>query len=118
MLVNPATYQKLAALFRDAAGQDLGSVSLADYAQATSAGLWTNERMPDGSNTNVHAGIMYRTGQEGVRKACVPVWGEVNIDDVYSGSASGTRFLTMHILLGDLILIYASAFEQVSIKTA
>lgn len=116
MLVNPEVYRKFAGLFRDIATADLGTISLADYVKQHAGGLWTNARMPDGSS-NVNNCIRYRTGQPGVRKACVPVWGNLAIDDIFSGSASGTKFLSMHIVLGDMVLNYADAYEEISVKT-
>ena len=117
LLVNPESYRKMASLFRDGGTDHKGEISLSDYARQHTAGLWTNSRMPDGSS-NVSTGIRYRTGQPGVRKACVPVWGSLTIDDIYTASASGVKYVSMHILLGDLILNYSDAFAEVSIKTA
>ena len=52
----------------------------------------------------------------GMRTAVCPHWGEVSIDDIYSGSASGQRSFTMHVLLGDVILVQPDAYEQVAFK--
>ena len=42
----------------------------------------------------------------------------ISIDDIYSGSASGERFFTMHVLLGDVILVQPDAYEQVSFRVS
>ena len=53
-----------------------------------------------------------------MRTAVIPYWNEVSIDDIYSGSASGTRSFTLHVLLGDCILIQPDAYAQVQFKVA
>ena len=82
-------------------------------------GLWTNKRMPDAAG-NVQQAILYRKGRSmmggagAMRTAVCPHWNEVSIDDIYSGSASGTRHFTMHVLLGDVILVQPAAYAQVA----
>ena len=41
----------------------------------------------------------------------MPHWNEISIDDIYSGSAQGERFFTMHVLLGDVILVQPAAYS-------
>ena len=53
-----------------------------------------------------------------MRTAVCPHWGEISIDDIYSGSAAGTRAFTMHVILGDVILVQPGAYSQVSFKVA
>ena len=91
-------------------------------------GWWTNKRMPDPATfmtvDNVQAAILYRKGRAmmggsaGMRTAVCPHWGEVSIDDVYSGSASAERYFTMHVLLGDVILVQPDAYAQVAFQVA
>ena len=38
-----------------------------------------------------------------------PHWNEVGIDDIYSGSAKGERYFTLHVLIGDVILVQPDA---------
>ena len=40
------------------------------------------------------------------------------IDDIYTGSASGERYFTMHVLLGDVIVVQPDAYAQVAFKLA
>ena len=82
-----------------------GELSAAAYAMANTGGFWTNKRMPDKANNNVQQAILYRMGRPGMRTAVCPHWNEISIDDIYSGSASGARHFTMHVLLGDVILV-------------
>ena len=74
-------------------------------------GAWfTNSRMPDGATfmsvDNVQQAILYRKGRSmmggagAMRTAVCPHWNVIDIDDIYSGSAQGERYFTMHVLLG------------------
>ena len=100
-----------------------GEMSAAAYAMENTGGWWTNKRMPDAAS-NIQQAILYRKGRSmmagagAMRTAVCPHWNEISIDDIYSGSASGERFFTMHVLLGDVILVQPAAYEQVSFKVA
>ena len=123
IVCNPETYRLALQTFRDATGQDLGDMSFADYAMAHFGGFWTNKRMPD-SASNIAQGILYRMGRSmmggsmGMRTAVCPHWGEVTIDDIYSGAASATRSYTLHVLLGDVILIQPDAYSEVAFRVS
>ena len=87
-----------------------GELSAAAYAMANTGGWWTNKRMPD-AVSDIQQAILYRKGRSmmggagAMRTAVCPHWNEVSIDDIYSDSASGTRHFTIHVLLGDVILV-------------
>ena len=49
-------------------------------------------------------------GAGAMRTAVCPHWGEIGIDDIYSGSAKGERYFTLHVLLGDVILVQPDAY--------
>ena len=121
IVVNPETYRLGLATFRDAPGQDLGDTSFADYAMERYGGYWTNKRMPDKA-AHIAQSILYRGGRSamgasaGMRTAVLPHWGEISIDDIYSGAASGVRSFTMHVLLGDVILVQPDAYAQVAFR--
>ena len=74
--------------------------------------------------TNIAQAIRYRTGTRGLggvnagRAAVCPVWSQVAIDDIYSDSASGTRHVTLHHLVGDVIVEQADAYAQTAFKLA
>ena len=53
-----------------------------------------------------------------MRTAVCPHWGEVSIDDIYSGSAKAERYFTMHVLLGDVILVQPNAYAQVAFRVS
>ena len=126
IVVNPATYRLSLTTFRDGSGGQsrAGIIAFADYARANFGGWWTNKRMPATPATNIAAGILYRGGRTamgasmGMRTAVCPHWGEVSIDDIYSGSASGVRSFTLHVLLGDVLIVQPDAYGQVAHRTA
>ncbi len=125
IVVGPDTYKVAAKAFRDGTGGNAnrGEISLADYAMANFGGFWTNKRMPAPAS-NIQAGILYRKGRNmaggagAMRTAVCPHWNEVSIDDIYSGSASGTRHFTMHVLLGDVILVQPDAYAETAFRVA
>ena len=125
------TYRLSAKTFRDRVidtgqrgGVSLGDTSFADYAAAHCGGWWTNSRMPDPASNDQHA-ILYRKGRSmmgaegGIRTAVCPVWADsIGIDDIYSGSAKGERYVTFHVLLGDVILVQPDAYSQLTFQVA
>ena len=123
VLVGPATYRLAASTFQTAANFK-GELSAAAYARANTGGFMTSKRMPDPDGSNFQDAILYRMGRSmqggggAMRTAVCPHWNVLSIDDVYSGSASGTRHLTMHILLGDVIVVQPNAYEQIAFQTA
>lgn len=130
IVVGVDTYRLSARTFRDRVidtgnrgGVSLGDESFADYAMRLYGGWWTNARMPSPAS-NDQAGILYRKGRSamgasaGMRTAVCPHWGEISIDDIYSGSARAERYFTMHVLLGDVILVQPAAYAQVAFQVA
>lgn len=123
IVVNPESYRLAVKTFRDATGQDLGDMSFADYAMDHYGGFWTNKRMPD-TASNVAQAILYRKGRSmqggnsGMRTAVCPHWNEISIDDIYSGSAKAERYVTMHVLLGDVIVTQPDAYAQVQLQVS
>ena len=114
---------KLSARTFQAATNFKGEVSAAAYAMMNTGGWWTNKRMPDVVST-IQQAILYRKGRSmmggagAMRTAVCPHWNEISIDDIYSGSARGERYFTMHVLVGDVILVQPDAYEQVAFKEA
>ena len=123
IVCNPDTYKLSVSTFRDATGQDLGDTAFSDYAMERYGGWWTNKRMPATASTIAQA-ILYRMGRSmmggngGMRTAVCPHWNEVGIDDIYSGAAKAERAFTLHVLLGDVILVQPDAYAQVAVKVA
>ena len=127
IVCGPATYSLASKTFQSANNYK-GEMSAAAYAAANTGGLWTNKRMPDAetfmSVTNVQQVIAYRKarsmmgGAGAMRTAVCPHWNQVSIDDIYSGSAQGERYFTMHVLLGDVIVVQPDAYKQVAFKVS
>ncbi len=117
------SYGLSARTFRDAAGQDLGDMAFADYAMAKYGGWWTNKRMPVKAN-HIQDAILYRMGRSmmgaagAMRTAVCPHWGSVSIDDVYSDSGKGIRHFTMHVLLGDVIVVQPDAYKRLQFRVS
>ena len=121
------TYKLSARTFQTATNYK-GELSAAAYALANTGGWWTNKRMPDAATfatvDDVQQAILYRMGRSmaggagAMRTAVCPHWNVIDIDDIYSGSAKGERYFTMHVLLGDVILVQPDAYEQVAFRLA
>ena len=124
IVVGPATYTLASRTFQTATNYK-GEMSAAAYAMANTGGFWTNKRMPDAVST-IQQAVLFRKGRSmmggggpgAMRTAVCPHWNEVSIDDIYTGSATGERFFTMHVLLGDVILVQPAAYAQISFKVA
>ena len=122
IVCGPLTFRHSASTFQ-AATNYKGEMSAAAYAAMNTGGWWTSKRMPD-ADTNVQQAILYRMarsmmgGGGAMRTAVCPHWNVLSIDDIYSGSASGTRHVTMHVLLGDVIVVQPDAYKQVSYQLA
>ena len=39
----------------------------------------------------------------GLRTACLPTWGSIAVDDIYSDAQSGQRHFTLNILVGSKV---------------
>lgn len=124
VLVGVETYQRACKTFRDTPsdGGD-GEIAFSDYAMAHYGGLWTNSRMP-AKASHIQQAILYRKGRsmvggsEAMRTAVCPIWSEVMIDDVYTGSAKAERYVTFHVILGDVILVQPAAYKQVAFRVS
>ena len=118
IITNTDAYKLAAQTFRGTAANGGPAITFADYAKAATGGFRTNKRMPATAGT-IARGIVYRMGRMGLRTACLPTWGSVSIDDIYSDSASGQRHFTMHTLVGDkLLLVQPDAYGLVEYKVA
>ena len=120
IVCGPATMALSARTFQSATNYK-GEMSAAAYAAKSTGGWWTNKRMPAVAS-KIQQALLYRKGRSmmggagAMRTAVCPQWGAISIDDIFSGSASGERFFTMHVLLGDVILVQPDAYAQVSYK--
>ena len=118
IITNTDAYKLAAKTFRGTAANGGPAVTFADYASMSTGGLRTNARMPATVNT-IARGIVHRKGRMGIRTACLPTWGSIAIDDIYSDAASGERHFTMHALVGDkVLLVQPDAYGLVEYKVA
>ena len=119
-VVNPQVMRLAERTFQSATNY-AGEVSAASYLRANSGGFWANSRMPVAdTSTHIAAGLLYRPGTQGlegvnaVRTAVCPIWNEISIDDIYSDSAAGTRHLTVHSLIGSVLITQTDAYRAVA----
>ena len=104
IVANVDAYKLAATTFRGTAAQGGPALTFADYAASVTGGFSTNARMP-ATAANVARGIVYRKGRTGLRTACLPQWGSLAVDDIYSDAASGQRHFTMNVLVGSKVLV-------------
>ena len=117
IICGPETMSLSARTFQTATNYK-GEMSAAAYAMMQTGGLATNTRMPD-PVSNIQQALLYRKGRSmmpggAMRTAVCAHYNEISIDDIYSGSASGERFFTMHVLLSDVILTQPAAYSQIA----
>ena len=125
MVVNVDAYKLAAKSYRDRVidtgnrgGVSLGDKTAADYLRSYTGGFWTNKRMPATAST-IARGIVHRKGRMGLRTACLPTWGSIAVDDIYSDAASGQRHFTLNVLVGSkVLLVQQDAYDLVEFKVA
>ena len=125
MVVNVDAYKLAAKSYRDRVidtgnrgGVSLGDKTAADYLRAYTGGFWTNKRMP-ATASNLARGIVHRKGRMGLRTACLPTWGSIAVDDIYSDAQSGQRHFTLNILVGSkVLLVQPDAYKLIELKVS
>ena len=120
IVANVDSYKLSAKTFRDGTGGQsrAGEMAFSDYAKAHYGGWFTNARMPATAAT-IARGIVHRMGRTGMRTACLPTWGTLSVDDIYSDSASGQRHFSIHVLVGSKVLIVQpDAYDLVEFKVS
>ena len=134
LAVGPTTYVLSAKAFREPVVSEMGTgngraaatpgdKSAAAYLRDMAGMYWTSSRMPDAAST-IQQALLWRAGRSGMgaspamRTAVCPVWSYLTIDDIYSGATAGKRAVTMHALIGDVIITQVGAYQRVSFKVA
>ena len=131
LLVNAETMRLAERSFRDrevgtgnqGRGIALGDMSAAAYLRMNTAGFFASSRMP-ATASDIAPAIRYRAGTIGmdgvnaVEAATCPIWSTLAIDDIYSDAANGQRHLTLHALIGDVIINYSDAYTRVDVKVS
>ena len=130
LVVGPATYVLSASTFREPVS--MGANHAATPGDKSRGGvphgaqrhvLDFRSRMPDAVST-IQQAILYRAGRSGMgassgmRTAVCPVWQYLTIDDIYSGATAGKRAVSMHALVGDVLVTQVNAYKRVSFKVA
>ena len=108
IITNVDAYKLAAKTFRGTATAGGPAVTFDDYAAMNTGGFRTNARMP-ATDSTLARGIVHRMGRMGLRTACLPTWGTVSIDDIFTSSRSGQRHFTVANLVGDKVLLVQSA---------
>ena len=122
LVVNPDVMRLSETTFQTSTSYK-GEMSAASYLRSHSAGYFGNRRMP-ATDATIAGAIRYRGGTMGldgvnaIKTSTMPMWDSIDVDDIYSDSASGIRHFTMHILCGNVIVQQASAYERVDLKVA
>lgn len=116
VLHNPSIYSTLAALF--ASQQD--DVDHLTWCGRHGIGVRNSANMA-ATASKVGKSIVCRHGMAkggSGAGAVSPVWGNIGITDPYTGSASATQHVTLHILLGDVLVRYPGRFAEWQVKVA
>ena len=135
-LTNPEVMRLLSILYQtpvfidkgagvpDASGVGSRSVlSAADWGMSNTGGLACNAHMPDGAS-NISKALLVRAGSmidpqdQASMPACLPIWGSIEIADVFTDSAKGIEHVTLHYLFGDVIIRQPDVYREVRFKTA
>ena len=111
IVVNAATYALLASTFSLVSGE-----SVVGYIQSSGGMVVCNAQLPAAA-ANITTGVAVR------RKlpvaGYVPMWSSaLEISDPYTGSASAKTFVTLHTLVGDVMIPQAGSFAEFKVKTA
>ena len=120
IVANVDAFKLSAKTFRDGSGGQsrAGDMAFSDYAKAHYGAWFTNKRMPATAST-IARGIVYRMGRSGLRTACLPTWGSIAVDDIYSDAQSGQRHFTLNVLVGSKVLIVQpDAYDLVEFKVS
>ena len=113
MVVGVETYRLAAATFQGADSEQ----SAASYLKQMGDSFVTNSRMPAKAN-HIQQGLVCRRGRVGMRTAVCPSWGYASIDDIFSGARKGERYLTLSVLVGDVILVQPDAYAQAAFRVS
>ena len=119
LVTNATVYGKLAAVF--ATNDD--SQSALDWADRHRLAVWCNSRMSAAASNiskciAVRSGMMVDPPEAASMPAVCPFWGDIEITDPYSDSGSATQHVTLHVLLGDVLIRQPDAYAEVRIKSA
>ena len=113
LLLGVDSYRLAASVFQSSDAEE----SALSYLTRQGESVMTNKRMP-AKATHIQKGILVRKGRAGIRTAVAPTWGSVSVDDFYSGAIKGERYLTVAVLVGDLVLVQPDAYTEVAFRVS
>ena len=91
------------------------AVSASAYLRAEAGGFMATSRFPAPAS-NVQQALAYRRGRPGVQTAVQPIWNRITIDDRLTLGANAERKVSLHVLLGDVIVQQAAAYKRIAFK--
>ena len=91
------------------------AVSASAYLRAEAGGFMATSRFPAPAS-NVQQALAYRRGRPGVQTAVQPIWNRITIDDRFTLGANAERKVSLHVLLGDVIVQQESAYKRIAFK--
>ena len=117
LVVNPEVFKSLASIFMepklvgDKAGSGGGTPSVStirNWAKNELGSFMNSKRMP-ASASNIGTCLIVKAGMLGtspvpMASAVAPVWGNLAISDPFSQSAAAISSVTMHVLVGNVLL--------------
>ena len=112
LAIGPSGYQLAAKSFRHAETE----TTAATWLSRETGGFYTHSRLPAPAS-HVQEALAVRTRQA-VRRAVCPTWGELTIDDIYSGAGKGERYVTLHALVGDVLVLRQDAYKRIRFKVS
>ena len=113
LLVNEESNGYLNSIYRGANA----STSAADHFTEMLGDYLVHSQAPANSS-NVGDALIVRNGQMGIRKAVMPHWGSLFVDDILTSAGSGLKHYTLNILVGDVIVAQPDVYRRISLKVA
>ena len=92
-------------------------ISAGAYLRQQTGGWRSNAHVP-AKASHIQQAIQILLGRPGLSLARMPQWGRVEIDDIYTGSGSAEHYRTVHVLVGDLLVLHSDAYRQVEFKVS
>ena len=95
--------------------QDNTAISAGSYLRSECAGFMASSRFA-ASASKVQQGIVFRRGRPGVSAAVQPIWNRLTIDDRVTLGANAERKVSVHLLLGDVVVRQPGAYKRIAFK--
>ena len=118
LIVRQEVYAKLASTFQvpvDATkGGGRSVYTAADWLGDKLAGFSAHSRLPAGAS-GVYKSLVVKN--KIMPASCLPIWSNgITIQDMYTDAARGVEHITVHMLVGDVLLKHPEAYQEVQFK--